>query len=362
MHKTVVIIGGGLAGLYAAYSLKKHDIPFLLLEAKANLGGRIASHFLASDKNIGHDLGPTWLFTHQPNIQRLVADLNISVFKQYNQGDVLYQASHTAPAQQIAGAGEMNLFRIKGGMSHIINALYKQLDSHSVKLAHPVSEVKKTPQGWHINANYQGTKQHFTCDQLIMALPPRMISQHLTPYLWADNNLVQRLSSVPTWMAGQAKFVATFKHAFWRSNNLSGQCFSRVGPMVEIHDASASNNSHPALFGFIGIPYFERSKINSDQLKQACLNQLAYFYGEQAYTAINSILKDWAEDEFVANNDDKIAPSQHPEFSFSGLCEQLKELKVHFVASEFARQEAGYLEGAINAVDSALKDLIATIK
>ena len=48
MRKPVVIIGGGLAGLYAAYNLKKRDIPFLLLEAKASLGGRIASHYLPS--------------------------------------------------------------------------------------------------------------------------------------------------------------------------------------------------------------------------------------------------------------------------------------------------------------------------
>ena len=107
MHKPVVIIGGGLAGLYAAYSLKKRDIPFLLLEAKASLGGRIASHFLADNNSIGHDLGPTWIFPHQPNIQQLVAVLNIPVFEQYTQGDVLYQASQTAPAHQIAGAGEM---------------------------------------------------------------------------------------------------------------------------------------------------------------------------------------------------------------------------------------------------------------
>ena len=49
MHKPVVIIGGGLAGLYAAYNLKKRDIPFLLLEAKASLGGRIASHYLPTN-------------------------------------------------------------------------------------------------------------------------------------------------------------------------------------------------------------------------------------------------------------------------------------------------------------------------
>ena len=37
MHKPVVIIGGGLAGLYAAYSLKKRDIPFLVATTKSDL-------------------------------------------------------------------------------------------------------------------------------------------------------------------------------------------------------------------------------------------------------------------------------------------------------------------------------------
>ncbi|TMN87432.1 monoamine oxidase, partial [Pseudoalteromonas sp. S558] len=45
-------------------------------------------------------------------------------------------------------------------------------------------------------------------------------------------------------------------------------------------------------------------------------------------------------------------------FNFSGLSEQLKQLQVYFVGSEFAKHEAGYLEGAISAVDSALANLM----
>jgi monoamine oxidase len=112
------------------------------------------------------------------------------------------------------------------------------------------------------------------------------------------------------------------------------------------------------LFGFVGVPYLQRSKVTREQLTQACLEQLSYFYGEQAYTAKSCIIKDWAEDEFIANKDDQIGMSQHPEFNFSGLSEQLKQLQVHFVGSEFAKHEAGYLEGAINAVNRALANLI----
>jgi monoamine oxidase len=40
----VIIVGGGVAGLYAAWLLKKADIPFILLEAAAATGGRVQSH------------------------------------------------------------------------------------------------------------------------------------------------------------------------------------------------------------------------------------------------------------------------------------------------------------------------------
>ena len=159
-------------------------------------------------------------------------------------------------------------------------------------------------------------------------------------------------------MAGQAKFIATFEHAFWRDKNLSGQCFSRVGPMVEIHDASAEDSNYAALFGFIGVPYLSRNQVTQEQLIQACAQQLSYFYGKDAEKATGYFIKDWAEDKFVANKDDQTQPSQHPEFDFSNLEEQLSNLNIHFVASEFAKQEAGYLEGAIYAVDDAIKSFI----
>ncbi len=37
----VVIIGGGIAGLYAAYELKKNRVPFKIFEASSRLGGKI---------------------------------------------------------------------------------------------------------------------------------------------------------------------------------------------------------------------------------------------------------------------------------------------------------------------------------
>lgn len=64
-----------------------------------------------------------------------------------------------------------------------------------------------------------------------------------------------------------------------------------------------------------------------------------------------------AADPYVANENDKTGPSQHPEFNYSGLSSQLANLNIRFVGSEFAQQEAGYLEGAINAANTAINAL-----
>ncbi|ATG77356.1 flavin monoamine oxidase family protein [Pseudoalteromonas sp. 1_2015MBL_MicDiv] len=359
MIKPVIIIGGGLAGLYSAYQLRLLNTPYLLLEAKSQLGGRIYSAQSPINSGVSFDLGPTWIFPHQPKIQALIKSLNLSLFEQYTKGDVLYQSPHSEQPQQIAGAGEMQLFRLKHGMNTLITALYEQLNPDFVLLNHNVTELKKSGDSWQITVNHLGNIKHFNTNKLMSAIPARMVTAHLTPEQWATPTLISRLNSVPTWMAGQAKFIATFEHAFWRDNNLSGQCFNRVGPMVEIHDASAEDDNYAALFGFIGMPYLSRSEVTKEQLIQACVQQLSYFYGQDAKKATGYFIKDWAEDELVANEDDRTQSSQHPEFNFSGLGEQLSNLNIHFVASEFAKQEAGYLEGAINAVDEAINSIIS---
>ncbi|MGK0268083.1 MAG: monoamine oxidase [Paraglaciecola sp.] len=50
----------------------------------------------------------------------------------------------------------------------------------------------------------------------MLAMPPRIIAQHLTNKQWISSLLVTRLQQSQTWMAGQAKFVATYSTPFWR--------------------------------------------------------------------------------------------------------------------------------------------------
>ncbi|MEQ1848630.1 MAG: NAD(P)-binding protein, partial [Nitrospira sp.] len=80
IQTSVAIVGGGLAGLYAARRLHTLGIGFQLFEARDRLGGRILSaNDSGQSSHDGFDLGPSWFW---PGMQRgmaaLVAELGLA--------------------------------------------------------------------------------------------------------------------------------------------------------------------------------------------------------------------------------------------------------------------------------------------
>ena len=365
-HKKVIIVGGGLSGLYAANLLEQQGIPYLLLEAKPTLGGRILG--AENKQNTGHyfDLGPTWVFPHQKKIQRLVKQLGISLFEQYASGDVLYQTSEHQPPRRIKGAGDMQLLKIQGGSQSLISALQNTLDQNNIHLNHVITKIERETNIWQLSVTFNGIEQTFSCAELMLAMPPRIIASYLTDKKWISRLLLTSLQQSQTWMAGQAKFVVSYAKPFWREKGLSGQIFSQVGPMGEMHDASTDTNRNSCsfgsfgsfgLFGFIGWPASLRSQITEQQLKDACVAQLVSCYGPDAYEFNECYFKDWATDQFICTANDRLEASRHPEFSISNHLQELDSLHLHFIGSEFASIDPGYLEGAIDAVDQSTSHL-----
>ena len=84
MNRSVLIVGGGLAGLTAARLLHQAGIGFLLLEARDRLGGRILSSDASGQaSDDGFDLGPSWFWPGmQPAMGNLVSDLGLPSFPQ----------------------------------------------------------------------------------------------------------------------------------------------------------------------------------------------------------------------------------------------------------------------------------------
>lgn len=355
-----LIIGGGISGCLMARHLAKRQLDFKLIEAQPYLGGRIQS------TEQGLDLGPTWFWPHQHCVKALLTELNIDSFEQYTQGDYVYQAGPNSPIQREYNQEEMLSNRVVGGMGAMITALKDTLPQDRIFLNSPVKHITKRDDLWQIQLSNDDA---LSCDHLWLAMPPRKVAPL---FLTADDcvlseALIAHLQAQQTWMSAQAKFVAVYDKPFWRDAGLSGQGFSRVGPMVEINDAcgidafgiNACNGAEEgskeipaALFGFIGVPAVNRQSLDEQTMIGACVAQLGKLFGEAALSPISTHYVDWASNVFISSAADVSEPSQHAHFDQARFEAELKGLNLGLIGSEFSQTEPGYIAGAIDHVNN----------
>ena len=184
-----------------------------------------------------------------------------------------------------------------------------------------------------------------------MAVPPRIAAELAFEPMLA-NGIVSAMASVPTWMAGQAKAVAIYTKPFWRDEGLSGDAMSRLGPMVEIHDASPEDAEYGALFGFIGVPPAARR--DEAVLLAAVQDQFSRLFGGEPPQSLQ--VKDWAQDPFTATPADAIPLTAHP--SYGHGVQNLWDGRIILSGTETAPEFGGFLEGALEAAEASFRQLI----
>lgn len=83
----VIVVGAGISGLTAAWRLASAGLRVKVLEANKRVGGRTLNHRFASGEVV--EVGGQWVGPTQDRILSLLAELNLSTFPQWNQGDNL---------------------------------------------------------------------------------------------------------------------------------------------------------------------------------------------------------------------------------------------------------------------------------
>jgi len=164
------------------------------------------------------------------------------------------------------------------------------------------------------------------------------------------------MRQVPTWMAGHAKAIAVYEKPFWREDGLSGDAMSRIGPMMEMHDASPVGGGPYAIFGFFGVPAAARSDV--DRLKDATLAQLVRLLGPNAAKPVELKIKDWAFDPFTATPQDQEPVYAHPDYGLPQVLDGLWDGRLIFGSTEVATEFGGYLEGALEASERVISQIL----
>jgi monoamine oxidase len=351
-----IIIGGGLSGIYAAFLLSKKKKPYVLLEARDRVGGRILS---PEHQGFFVDLGPSWYWpTINPEVNALLQTLGLEGYPQFETGMGRFQA-RDGHVETIEGYPmEPPGCRLFGGMISVVKGLCSRIPKDVIRLNHPVCEIERMENGVQVTVGRldEKPKCRLFASGIILALPPRLAARSIlfTPDLSYD--LTQAMLKSSTWMAGQAKFFALYDKADWRKIGLSGQGFSLCGPLGEIHDGSSDAKRPYGLTGFVGIPALRRK--DSGTMVRAILAQLSLLYGQEAGRPVSVYYQDWAREEFTATEYDQRAAHDHPEFQPPSGKTSIWDGMFHFAGTETADHLRGYLEGALSSAERAVSAAI----
>ena len=309
----IAIIGGGLSGLYTAYLLKQQGISSTIFEARDRLGGRIVS-LPSSQPNLAinsqaerYDLGPSWFWPDMhPIITQLIEKLGLTAFQQYQTGAHLFDRGHGLPPQRhdLGITTSPISMRVSGGMLSLVEALAENLPSDSIQLNHQVTKIAQSSNNkLTLTIDTEDSIESIEAGKVIFALPLRLLANSIQFSPEMPENLQHHYQNTMTWMAAHAKFVAIYEPPFWRHQGLSGSASSQVGPLVEVHDASALEGK-AALFGFVGVNAAARKAAGRDMLIQAILEQLTTLFGPQAAHPVDAFLVDWSQEVFTATEPD----------------------------------------------------------
>ncbi|WP_036135681.1 flavin monoamine oxidase family protein [Luteimonas mephitis] len=370
----VAIVGGGLAGLYAAWQLEQAGVEdYLVIEARDLPGGRIASLELLplepgatqthkSDAPRCFDLGPAWYWPGlQPQLDALVRALGLEAFAQHEAGDMVFEhAAGEAPRRMPGYASSPPSMRLKGGMGALIGALRRRIPPGRVVTGQAVSQLRYS--AGEVALESQDVNGRFTrhgARHVLLAVPPRLAVARIgfSPVL--PDALARQWSAASTWMAPHAKYLAVFDAPFWRDNGLSGEGRSLQGPLGEIHDASLPGGE-AALFGFFAIPAQVRRSLTEEVLRTHCRAQLVRLFGAKAAMPKLDVVKDWARESWTATDADLVAEAGHGAVPPAGIASGPWRGRILGIASEWSPRFPGYLAGAIEAAELGVRAVLGT--
>ena len=350
-----VIVGGGLSGLRTATVLAAGGLDIVILEAAVRLGGRILSIDAGSSGlTCRFDMGPAWFWPEmQPRMRRLVADLGLAAYEQQATGETLLERSALHSPQRVPTMKqEPTSFRIIGGMAAMVETLSARLAPDQIQRDRRVTRLEIDSDVVIVHAlSSDGLDSAFRSRRVIIAMPPRLAAETIIFSPGLPSQLERAMQHTPTWMAGQAKYVAVYREPFWRDAGLSGAARSAVGPLVEIHDASIPEGL-AALFGFVGLAAAQRQTAGQ-AWETAALAQLVRLFGVAAGSPLAVHVKDWAQARLTATMHDWPPLAAHPQYATLPNAGSVWRDRLIWAGTETTPAQGGYLEGALEAAERA---------
>jgi monoamine oxidase len=340
----VVVAGAGPGGLRSAQLLHATGRSVAVLEARERVGGRLLST-RAGDHRF--DLGATWFWPHEQRVAALVDELQLDVFDQHLDGDMMYEPS-TGPQRISGNQLDVRSGRFVDGAQSLAEALARQLPDGVVRLDEPVRSIR--PVGDRVGVRTD--RSTWSAAHVILAVPPAAAVGGIT-IEHLDDAVEAVAAATPVWMGETVKVVAHYPRAFWRDAGLAGSAFSHVGPIREVHDMSGPGGAPAALFGFA-----QPAPGSSAPDRAAVLGQLSAVFGPEAAAPEALWIHDWRLEPFTTPSN-AVGLADYSTYGHRVFQQPSLAGRLHWASTETSSDAAGHIEGALCAAERAVAAVIA---
>lgn len=354
----VVIVGGGLSGLFVGNGVLGHKIKWKLLEASDRLGGRLIN---APSAKI--DMGGAWIWPDcQPHMRELASRLGLSTFAQPDDNS--------------------STMRIEGGAVQLINKLSQQIfesemrsEDNMIELNSQVASCKLLKDHDYSSADSRPLVQVETTNgaiylthNVVFAVPPKLLSDHVSFDPPLPNSKVAAMAASRTWMAGVTKVALVYPIRFWDLQSSGMGLPSSSGPAFQVYDSGTNDGEISALTFFSHVsPDDSLALANDSHLAEQVAGQMATFWGKHldkpayaklAHSYSSFHVYRWPANPYISGNDSK--PSRvHPHpMPARALSTPEWDGALLFAGTETDLASPGVMEGAIGSAKRVLESLL----
>lgn len=407
MHKQVVIIGAGLAGLSAAKKLKERTIPFVLLEASERAGGKVDS--ITHDNGHYFELGPQFFNNDMHAFNQLLSEAIIPVVETALDSESIEVDDHlkldvgllfkkldaieedlsedvplqTVYEKNIANAQDRRI--LESYFCEILNIHpsqvstiaffesskrylseqndlllqgekpFKELICYLASLFqeelftnHPVTAIQKVKDGYEVHTK----KQVFYAQAVIIAVPPTVASN----IQFSESLNTHFVPALQSYVDGAIiKITWIYPRKFWQDKQpLNGVIYTSV-PGVSVVDSSKKKED-ARLTMFIGAGAAqELADLDAQTRLQKAIALLERFFGKIAHSYTDVQESIWVKHPYCGGG-------YSAKVKFGGLVDAPEILRtpyenVVFASSELALKFPNFMEGAIQAGYNAVDEL-----
>ena len=301
----VIVAGGGLAGLVAAYELDKLGFDVKVLEAQTRVGGRVRT-IREFSEGLWADAGAARIPSDHDLTLKYVKEFELPLipfyptenkFLRYRDGradpvDWDKFAEATSNVMWLDKPG--NWQKIKGGNDLLPTAFARKLGAKIMYQA-PIVKIAQATDKVQVSFTEGGRTRTEDCDRLVCAIPFTMLARvEVTPAFSSDRQDVIRSLRYDS----ASRVMIETKQRFWINNKLNGFAF---GDETEIWDASFGE---PGTHGLL--ERYMRSGRSTDLIGRSeadraadSIEKLSTFFPELRSNFVKSYSKCSSEDPWV---------------------------------------------------------------